>query len=288
MRSAIRHALWRHGITPRSFGRLRWVRKACLVRRYGGHIRQHVRFICSDPEVDNFTYDIDNDLEMCAWISSAFGVDQRSVCELLVEARTNRDMYEHLHLRTRLRFGTKTCPPLGRRLGWYVIVRLVKPSRIVETGTHDGLGTLVLLSALARNAAEGRPGELVSVDPDPTSGWIVGPRPNWTRCIADSREVLHTLLADAPTQVFLHDSLHTYAHERFEFETATTAMRGGVLLSDNSHATPALREVCDQVGGRYHYWHEEPRKHFYPGAGIGLAILPDHSTPCAPPPRDPD
>ncbi|MGI8707385.1 MAG: class I SAM-dependent methyltransferase [Actinomycetota bacterium] len=272
-RHAIRQALWSVGITPRMVGRLRWMRKMQLLRRYNAPLRRNLAYVLGDPEVDNFTYDLANEDELVVWLSSELGANRGRVAELLVEARSNRELYGRLRDQTQRRISMKTEPAIGRRLGWYVIVRLVKPARIIETGTHDGIGSLVLLSALDRNSAEGNSGELVSIDPDPTSGWIVGERANWSRRTADSRSVLREVLQEAPVQLFLHDSLHTYEHEHFELEAAAAAMESGVLVSDNSHETSALSDVCEKIGVRYSVWRERPRNHFYPGAGIGMAVL---------------
>lgn len=54
----------------------------------------------------------------------------------------------------------------------YLIARLAKPRLIVETGIRSGLGSMLILRALQRNAAEGAPGELVSVDVAPNAGWL--------------------------------------------------------------------------------------------------------------------
>ncbi len=43
----------------------------------------------------------------------------------------------------------------ARRIGWYAIVRARRPAHVVETGVDKGLGTVVLASALLRNAADG-------------------------------------------------------------------------------------------------------------------------------------
>lgn len=274
MRDAIRQALWSVGITPRLVGRLRWTRKLQLLRRYNAPVRGNLAYILGDPEVDNFTYELANEDELVLWLSRELGTNRGRVAELLVEARSNNDLYRRLREQTELRMSMKTEPALGRRLGWYVIVRLVKPARIIETGTHDGIGSLVLLSALDRNAAEASPGQLISIDPDPTSGWIVGERANWSRRTADSRAVLREILEEAQVQLFLHDSLHSYEHERFELETAAAAMESGILLSDNSHETSALSDISEKIGARYSFWKERPRNHFYPGAGIGMAVLP--------------
>lgn len=264
------------GLDPRRVGRLRWAKKVQVLRAHGEPVLRNLGYVISDPEIDNFTYELGNEGELCDWIATSLPCDRGRAAELLVEARSNPALYERLRLATSGRFSAKSEPPLGRRLGWYVIVRLVQPTRVIETGIHDGLGSLVLLAALDRNAEDGVEGELVSFDVDRTSGWMVGDHPRWSRRIESTTTGLETALREAPTQIFLHDSLHTYEHEHFELSTAARFLdRAGVLLSDNSHATSALSDVCERDGLRYEYFAERPRAHFYRGGGIGLGHWAD-------------
>lgn len=272
--TALRQLATSIGLDPRRLGRLRWLKKVKVLHQEGGSVREHFEYLLLDPEIDNFTYELANEDELVLWIAEQFGVARERVAELVIEARSNSSMYDRLRQATSRRLSMKTEPPLGRRLGWYVIVRLLQPTRVVETGIHDGLGSLVLLSALERNAQEGKEGSLVSFDIDATAGWIVGRHPRWSRRIESTRTGLATALEEAPVQMFLHDSLHTYEHERFELECAAGQLpAGGLLVSDNSHGTSALHDVCVAHGFRYSYFAERPRAHFYRGAGIGLGVV---------------
>ena len=74
--------------------------------------------------------------------------------------------------------------------------------------------------------------------------------------------------------MIVHDSEHTYACEHFELTTAVSrAAPTLALVSDNAHATTALRDLAKNLKIDYHFFQERPRGHFYPGAGIGLAIF---------------
>jgi len=44
--------------------------------------------------------------------------------------------------------------------------------------------------------------------------------------------------------MFVHDSLHTYSHMKWEFETALRSLRpGGVLISDDIEGNRAFEEL---------------------------------------------
>jgi hypothetical protein len=266
---AVKARLIRH-VDRRKFGRVRWIRKVREVREYGGSVRAHARYVLTDPELDNYSYDLGNDDEVGTWLEEVFEVpDGRAA---LAEARCDTALRARVDAAcARRRWSIKQRPGLGRRLGWYAIVRQLKPRRVVETGTHDGLGSLVLLAALARNAEEGHDGRLVSLDIDPHTGWMVGPDPRFERVIGPTRETLPAVLEE-PADLFLHDSDHRYDSEYFELDSAA---RAGVpvLLSDHSQESTALADVCREHGGHYSFIREVPRDHFYPGAGIGAGLF---------------
>ena len=137
----------------------------------------------------------------------------------------------------------------------YAAVRALMPEVVVETGVASGVSSAYLLLALQRNEK----GTLHSVeigDPaylprDTHPGWIV---PDWLRTrwrlhIGDVTSILPTLLRDlGEVDVFIHDSLHSYEHMRFEFELAYPFIKcGGSLLADDALWNPAFAEFAKGV-----------------------------------------
>lgn len=248
--------------------RLRWHRKAAIVRRYHKSPAQHLGYVFIDPELENFTYDIANRAELAAWLDSHVPGAGGYLEELDQDRALEAELAARLRWRPWVRF-----QPFGRRLGWYAVVRATKPSLVVETGTHDGLGSVALLAALERNAREGHPGRLISIDPRGGTGWLVPQQFHHmlTRVRATSYEALPNALDGAVPDIFIHDSLHTVECETWEFETAV-AVGARILLSDNSHSTTVLQDVAARHDYEYSFWQERPQAHWYPGAGIGLAV----------------
>jgi len=142
----------------------------------------------------------------------------------------------------------------------YLIVRLQRPAVMVESGVFDGISSSIILQAMEDNGA----GSLVSIDlpahqpiaestdamkesvlPDGCDpGWLI---PGYLRHrhrleLGDSRKILPEILQEQSSiDIFLHDSLHSAEHMRFEYETAWPCLRsGGLLLSDDSTLTPAF------------------------------------------------
>ncbi|MEA2373687.1 MAG: hypothetical protein QOD53_150 [Thermoleophilaceae bacterium] len=270
-RQLVRRRLEQIGLSPRYANRFRWLAKARVLRMNRAPIRPYLRYLVLGAEIGNFTYELANEPDLAAFLDRVFGIGEQRAMDLIDEARNDEVLAGRLLAATRGRWWTKTSPPFGRRLGWYAIIRLVKPELVVETGIHDGLGSLILVRALERNAEEGVHGRLVGFDIYERAGWIVGEHPLYRRVIEPTQAALaRELDAGPPLGVFIHDSMHTYEHERFELETAADRLApGGVLISDNAHTSTALKDVCDERGLRYDFFGERPRDHFSPGAGLG-------------------
>jgi predicted O-methyltransferase YrrM len=141
-------------------------------------------------------------------------------------------------------------------LNQYAAVRAFAPDCIVETGVGNGVSSSYLLLALQKN----RRGSLYSIGlADPTflppgkdPGWLV---PRWLRApwqvhLGDAREILPDLLARLGNiGVFIHDSLHTYNHMMWEFETAYPYLSSsGLLVSDDALWNNAFYDFARNVG----------------------------------------
>jgi predicted O-methyltransferase YrrM len=260
------------GVDPRYVRRLRWIATARAVISVGAPLRGNLGFVLTDPEAANFTYELANEDELAEWVATVMQCELEQVHRLLREAHADGVLAERLREATAgRRWWTKSSPPFGKRLAWYAIARSLKPELIIETGVHDGLGSLVLLRALELNTDEGALGRLVSFDINTASGWIVGVHPLWELRIQPSRTGLSAVLNERPPAgLFIHDSLHTYENERFELQLAASHMAPeGVLITDNAHGTRALADTCKEFGLRYYEFAERSLEHFYPGGAIG-------------------
>jgi hypothetical protein len=137
----------------------------------------------------------------------------------------------------------------------YLVVRLIQPDHIVETGVSAGVSSTYILSALEDN----KKGELHSIDLPPenlpagkTVGWIVPEhlRDYWSLHIGDSKELLKPLLQEiGEIDCFVHDSLHTYEHMMWEFRTAWKYIcPNGLFLSHDVGANEAFFDFMKEKG----------------------------------------
>ena len=161
----------------------------------------------------------------------------------------------------------------GRRIGWYALVRLLKPACVIETGVDKGLGTAVLAAAIHRNAREGSPGKVVAIDINPAAGFLVGSE---LRKFVDFRfkDSLAALREfDRPVDIFIHDSNHSADHERLEYEAVQPRLsRNSLVVSDNAAHTGELLAYSLNTGREFLFFAEQPKDHWWPGEGIGVAF----------------
>ena len=274
------------GITPsRRLVRLPVVGPAFVAafraRIAGRHVAKEARRAFSwwrhSREVTNFTYDLTprNLLHLAAFLAQASGAEVARVQALMRELDLDEALRAHIRRATLASpdlHHADASPRYGRRIGWYVLARLLRPRFVVETGVDKGLGACVLAAALLRNAAEGAPGRYLGIDRNPQAGWLfAGPWSSVGRVVhGDSLEELARLEC---IDFLLHDSDHAPDYEAREYEVALPRLSdGGIVLSDNAHASDALWGFASRTKRRYLYFAEEPRAHWYRGGGIGLAL----------------
>lgn len=195
------------------------------------------------------------------FLSTAIGVSATTIQKYLNEPFGNKEFVSHLR---NVQCSFQNTWTIGaefyakRILVQYAIVRACKPNILVETGVANGVSSTYLLEALNQNGQ----GELHSIEignspyvpPGQSTGWIVPERlrSRWTLHLGDARRYLPELLDKLGTiDMFIHDSLHTYDHMKFEFEQAYPHLRSrGILISDDALWNSAFPEFVRTRGIR--------------------------------------
>ncbi|MGN9808285.1 O-methyltransferase [Micromonospora sp. BQ11] len=249
------------------------------IARYDAKVlRNSARWLVTSREHHNYTYDLTPlSRSHLAWfVSVVCDIPVGQVRAYLDEIESDDTLRGHLLAAIagseRRGLADKEIR-YARRIGWYAIVRAVRPKHVVETGVDKGLGSVVLAAALLRNAAEGHPGRVTSLDINPEAGYLAKVAP-WSEVvdlvIGDSLASIAAL--DRPVDLFLHDSDHRTAHERREFAAVEPKLApGAILLTDNVTITNVLAEHAERTGRRFLAYRETPADHWYPGDGIGVA-----------------
>jgi len=154
----------------------------------------------------------------------------------------------------------KNCTLSEYHKALYIITRILKPEKIIETGVFEGHSSLTLLMALNEN----NKGYLHSIDLPSTSlpfgkepGWIVPKhlKKRWDLKLGTSLELLPNLLEDVKEiDIFLHDSEHSYENMLWEYKTAWKFIKkDGLLLSHDTSQNYAFREFSKHISEDYYY-----------------------------------
>lgn len=260
----------------RKLDRLRWITKARIIRAERLPVMGNLRYVLFDPELESYTYTVANVDGMLAAINAVTGVPLEDLSRYVAETGPGGELAAELRRRVRWRFDAKRSPQLANRLGWYVLTRALRPALAVETGIYHGLGSVVLLHALARNADEGAPGELLSFDTSPDAGWLVDRDryKNWRHIVGSTRDTLDAGLAGRPVGALFQDSDHSEEVQRVEFGAALANSEPVLLLVDASGGqTPVLEQLSQERGGGYRQVSLGSTDHWYQRGVLAFAVF---------------
>jgi hypothetical protein len=237
-------------------------------------------WLLTSRETTNFTYELTERSvsDLADLISAITGTPREAALAYLNEPLNDAVLLSHVRetvLCSSSRFKSDLTPRFGRRLGWYLLARILKPKVIVETGVDKGLGSVLLCSALARNLREGFPGYYYGTDINPRAGFLLsGEYSAFGKILyGDSIASLRALSGDV--DLFINDSDHSAQYEYEEYKTiAPKLASSAVILGDNSHGSDSLRHFARESGRQFLFFSERPSNHWYLGGGIGIAFFP--------------
>jgi hypothetical protein len=150
---------------------------------------------------------------------------------------------------------------------YYVLIRLLHPAVILETGVCDGFSSRFILLAMERNShgvlhsidlpnqdvdleGGGRQRDVLPLERQ--TGWLIPNRlrARWQLHLGNAKELLPQVLQElGKIDIFIHDSLHTDDHMLLEYRTAWPYLRpGGLLLSDDTDWNTAFGDFASEHG----------------------------------------
>jgi len=229
-------------------------------------------------ECDNFNYDLaelnrDYLASFIAVVADSDVAKVRGYFDELLSDTALKDHIARMTLSSEDRYVADQRAKYARRLGWYALVRILKPKLVIETGIDKGLGSCVLAAALLRNVAEGFPGSMIGTDINPRAGYLLNPPYTQVAKVmyGDSITSLQTL--PGPIDLFINDSDHSADYEAREYGIIDSKLsKNALIIGDNAHSNNKLMTFALQTNRRFLYFQEKPEGHWYPGAGIGVAF----------------
>jgi predicted O-methyltransferase YrrM len=243
---------------------------------YEPHLRYIKKWASMHTEESNFYYRLtpDNQDHLAWLISHITGETHARVMSFFEELQCDDALRSHITTALQASgYGRDIKVEYARRLGWYAMVRVLKPKVVIETGIDHGVGSCVIASALLRNAVEGAPGRYYGTEIRRTAGKLFAKPYSGTGEIlyGDSIESLSQFVGQI--DLFINDSDHSGEYEYREYQAIENKLSSkGVILGDNAHATDSLSRFSKESGRNFLFFSEKPSGHWYPGAGIGISF----------------
>lgn len=127
----------------------------------------------------------------------------------------------------------------------YALVRLLRPSVVLETGVANGHSSALILNALRKNGC----GELHSIDVSNDVGDLIVDKRRWRLHILDLsslKKSFAAIVTELPViDLMVHDSDHSYQWMRHELETVLPKMSPrGVLACDDANICYGMIDFC--------------------------------------------
>jgi len=253
------------------------IRLADVTRHNARVVRKSASWLVRSREHVHYTYDLEPlNLEHLAWfVATVTGSRVDAVRGYLAEAQEDTELRRVLGAglaRSDRRATTDPVIRYGRRIGWYALVRALKPQFVVETGTNRGMGSAVIAAAMLRNGS----GRLATADIDDRSGELIVPPYDKVvdHVVGDSLEFLAGPVARRhPIDLLVVDTGYTPEHERAELTAATPLLApGAVVLATKAYCWSELSRWAEEQGREFLYFNEQPRDHWYRGVGIGASF----------------
>lgn len=126
--------------------------KLNIMRRYEKPLNfRKMLYLVFSPELETFSYDLTNQDELIKELAIKLSTDPAKLAKYAMEFKKIKHPKSTLVKRFSNAHRAKISPKFGRNFIRYLIIREFKPTLIVETGTKDGLGSLVISSASIAN-----------------------------------------------------------------------------------------------------------------------------------------
>jgi predicted O-methyltransferase YrrM len=238
-------------------------------------LSQSLSWAFRKSEDSNFYYDLTdvNYRHLGHFIATATGNSPSEIFGYMDELKNSSRYAEAVaEYRSKNRAQSGTTMQPGRRLGWYALIRAVKPKVVLETGVHQGVGALAICLALEKNAADGHVGSYVGTDINKKAGGLIAELgfSFANVLIGDSIDSINQLTERV--DVYISDSDHSVGYELDELNIASLKLsKSAIVISDNAHVTDVLEQWSVGLDRNFLFFGEKPKNHWYPGGGIGLS-----------------
>lgn len=244
---------------------------------FAGSLKELIVWLFTSREFSNFTYDLTdlNKQYLTSLIAGVTGKSLQKISSYVIELENDVELRAHIEAAIQNsdeRHFADRDVRYGRRLGWYILARATKPKFIVETGVDKGMGSCVLTAALIKNEKDGFPGYYYGTDINPVAGYLLSGKYRKYGEILYGDSITSLKKLDFEIDLFINDSDHSADYEEKEYAIIENKLsHTAVVLGDNAHVTDKLINFALATDRKFVFFQEQPFRHWYPGAGIGIA-----------------
>ena len=235
-------------------------------------LKKMSKWVFQDSEDSNFYYDLEpkNEQYLIQLISNITGVANPQVEGYLNEIKKNENLRKRIE-KSLIQSGYPQDIQVrfGRRVGWYALIRILKPRVIVETGIDHGIGLSVICEALQMNRVEGFNGKYFGTDINPLAGKLTSPEYFDFSTILYGDSITSLSKLNETIDFFINDSDHSGNYEMNEYEVIFEKLsKNAVILGDNSHVTDKLSIFSKERNRRFYFFKEEKKPLSIENSGV--------------------
>ncbi|MCA9808088.1 MAG: class I SAM-dependent methyltransferase [Cyanobacteria bacterium HKST-UBA06] len=246
-----------------------------------------LRWLLTSRETTNYTYDLSqpNQRYLAQMLAHITGFEADHIHALMQEPQNDAAFQAWLanrHRESDYRYIADADFYFARRLGWYALIRLLKPRVVVETGVDKGLGATLICYALKRNADENASnrGHYYGTDIKSDAGYLLADPYAEFGTILYGDSITSLKAFDQPIDIFINDSDHSDTYEYDEYRVIQDKLSPqGIILGDNSHKSEQLLRFSKETNRQFLFFREEPINHWHDGAGIGFSFVEGFARP---------
>ena len=231
-------------------------------------IKEFFKYIFFGNEITNFTYEINNHNEIIHTINNITKCDYKKIDALMKELDfSNTELKNFFSERFYNDFKSKNI--FGRRYIWYLLVRIIKPKIVIESGIFQGLGSALLSFALYMNNKDDKElkSKFIGLDIKLNTPYLNKNAFKQVNIFLNEVDSLIFLknFNEKNKIIYISDAKHEFEFEKKEFDLILKNLdKGSLIISDNG--SKALSEFTIKHKKKMTCFSEEVKNHWYPGA----------------------
>ncbi len=259
------------------FNRLKFfISKINIILRYKKSKISHIiKWIFFGKEISNFVYEIENQEEIIEIVNVITGIKFEKLNAILKEIDPKNEDFRSFFSENYFKdFSNKII--FGRRMIWYLIVRVMKPTIVIESGVERALGSGLLIYALYMNHKEDNiENEFIGIDikeiKKPYFNFENKKYLNYKFNTNDSIDFIKNFNRKSKI-VYISDAEHNYDFELEEYtEIQLKMLEGSIIISDNNSG--ALSEFSRKHNKNMLIFKESPKNTWYNGATASISYF---------------